>query len=246
MTARLVPFEGVLNFRDLGGYLSDDGRRTRWRRLYRSNALHDLTESDLAVFRSLGVATIVDLRSASEIEYTGRGLLDHEAVHFVHAPVFSDYPSDESRPVIDEGYLSRRYLEYLERGAPAFVRVIEEMTNPERYPLVVNCFLGKDRTGVVTALVLSCLGVERSAVVKEYVLTDARVPLMVEKLLGDPRLRDEVAHENPLLLGAPAAAMANFLAAMDDRYGGPVAWARQAGVSSERIAQLRDLLLDEE
>jgi protein-tyrosine phosphatase len=246
VTDRLVPFEGVLNFRDLGGYQSDDGRRTRWRTVYRSDALHDLTEGDVRAFRELGVATVVDLRSASEIEYTGRGLLARETVHFVHAPLYSHFQSDEPRASFDEGYLARRYLEYLEGGAPAIVRVIEQMTNPASYPLVLNCFLGKDRTGVVTALVLSCLGVERSTVVEDYALTGARVPLIVEKFLRDPLLRDEVTHDNPLLLGAPAATMANFLADVDERYGGPVDWVLGAGVANESLERLRDLLLDED
>ena len=63
VTDRLVPFTGVLNFRDLGGYETDDGRHTRWGRLFRSDAMHDLTEEDLEMFRGLGIASVVDLRS---------------------------------------------------------------------------------------------------------------------------------------------------------------------------------------
>jgi protein-tyrosine phosphatase len=73
VTQRLVPFSGVLNFRDLGGYETNDGRHTRWGRLFRSDAMHDLTEDDLDVFRGLGIACVVDLRSVSEVERTGRG-----------------------------------------------------------------------------------------------------------------------------------------------------------------------------
>jgi len=245
VTDRLVPFTGVLNFRDLGGYETDDGRQTRWGRLFRSDAMHDLTEQDLEMFRGLAIASVVDLRSAKEVERTGRGLLAGEPLNFVNSPVLSNYQADESRADIDEGYLSRRYLEYLELGAPAFVRVFEEMTQPDNYPLVFNCFLGKDRTGVVAALVLSCLGVRRPIVVEDYALTGSRVVLIVEKLLRDPLLRDEVAHDNPLLLGAREATMSNFLSEVDERFGGPVAWALGAGVSGESMEILRDLLLDE-
>jgi hypothetical protein len=207
--------------------------------------MHDLTEQDLEMFRGLGIASVVDLRSVAEVERTGRGLLAGEPLNFVNSPVLSSYQADESRADIDEGYLSRRYLEYLELGAPAFVRVIEEMTQADNYPLVFNCFLGKDRTGVVAALVLSCLGVSRPIVVEDYALTGSRVVLIVEKLLRDPLLRDEVAHDNPLLLGAREATMSNFLSEVDERFGGPVAWALGAGVPGESIDLLRDLLLDE-
>jgi len=141
------------------------------------------------VFRGLGIASVVDLRSVSEVERTGRGLLTHEPLNFVNSPVLTTLQTDESRVDIDEGYMARRYLEYLKMGAPAFVRVFEEMTNAESYPLVFNCFLGKDRTGVVAALVLSCLGVRRSSIVEDYALTAPRVVLIVEKLLRDPLLR---------------------------------------------------------
>jgi protein-tyrosine phosphatase len=245
VTDRLVPFTGVLNFRDLGGYETEDGRHTRWGQLFRSDAMHDLTEEDLEVFRGLGIACVVDLRSVTEVERTGRGLLTHEPLNFVNSPVLTSLETDESRVDIDEGYMSRRYLEYLAMGAPAFVRVIEEMTNAENYPLVFNCFLGKDRTGVVAALVLSCLGVRRSSIVEDYALTAPRVVLIVEKLLRDPLLRGEVAHDNPLLLGAREATMSNFLSEVDDRFGGPIAWAQSAGVTTESIERLRDLLLDE-
>lgn len=207
--------------------------------------MHDLTKDDLKVFRGLGIASVVDLRSVSEVERTGRGLLADEPLRFVNSPVLSSYQTDESRTNIDEGYMTRRYLEYLEVGAPAFVRVIDEMTHADSYPLVFNCFLGKDRTGVVAALVLSCVGVRRSSVVEDYALTAPRVALLVEKLLRDPLLRDEVAHDNPLLLGAREATMSNFLLEVDERFGGPNAWARGAGISEESIERLRDLLLDE-
>jgi protein-tyrosine phosphatase len=245
-TERFMSFEGVLNFRDLGGYECEDGRHTRWGRLFRSDAMHDLTEDDLVVFRGLGIETVVDLRSVSEVERTGRGLLALETSKFINVPVLSNYEINEPRETeFDEDYLSRRYLQYLDVGAPAFVRVIEEMTIPDNYPLVFNCFLGKDRTGVLAALVLSFLGVERSTVVEDYALTHARVAFIVEKLRRDPVHRDTIDQTNPVLLSAREATMTNFLAEVDERFGGPTAWARGAGVSDESIERLRDLLLDE-
>ena len=246
MTQRVVPFEGVHNFRDLGGYETDDGRHTRWGRIYRSDAMHDLTSEDLEVFRALGIAAIVDLRSPAEIERTGRGLIEGEPHRFVSAPVLSNYATNESRGVIDESYLTRRYLQYLDVGAPAFVSVFEEMAKEENYPLVFNCFLGKDRTGVVAALVLSCLGVQRTRVIEDYAVSDDRMVHIVAKLRSDPKERREIEGDDPILLSARADTMANFLSAMDERYGGAVSWAESAGVAPESIARLRDLLLDED
>jgi protein-tyrosine phosphatase len=242
----LVPFEGVHNFRDLGGYGTGNGRRTRWGQLYRSDAMHDLTSSDLEVFRTLGIAAIVDLRSPAEVQRTGRGLIESEPHRFVSAPVLSNYTTSESRAAVDESYLTRRYLQYLDVGAPAFVSVFEEMAKEENYPLVFNCFLGKDRTGVVAALVLSCLEVERSQVIEDYAISDERMVHIVAKLLRDPELRGEIEGDDPILLSARTDTMANFLSALDERYGGAALWAESVGVTPATIARVRDLLLDED
>lgn len=243
---RLVPFEGVFNFRDLGGYRTLDGRLTRWGRLFRSDALHDLTNDDLALFRRLGVSSIVDLRSSAEVARTGRGLLDLESLRFVNAPVLSDAEAEEPREesAFDASYLTRRYLQYLELGAPAFVAAISEMTVAENYPLVFNCFLGKDRTGVLAALVLSCLGVEREAIVRDYAVTDERVQMIVDKLRRNPVVREALDQTHPALLAAHEATMSGFLSEVDRRFGGARAWVEAAGVASDRLERLEELVLE--
>ncbi|HEY1826192.1 MAG TPA: tyrosine-protein phosphatase [Acidimicrobiales bacterium] len=245
MVDRRVAFEGVHNFRDLGGYQTEDGRATRWGRLFRSDALHDLTIPDIELFRTLGVAAIVDLRSPNEVQRTGRGRVESEPHRFVSAPVLSNYETNERRAVVDEGYLTRRYLQYLEIGGPAFVQVFTELAEPANYPLVFNCFLGKDRTGVVASLVLSSVGVKRDLVVEDYALSESPMVQIVAKLKRDPRLREEIEGDDPILLSARRATMANFLAEVDERFGGVAAWARSAGVSSEIMAGMADLILAE-
>lgn len=243
---RIVPFSGVLNFRDLGGYRTLDGRTTRWGRLFRSDAMHDLTDDDLVVFRGLGVSSVVDLRSSVEVARTGRGLLGLESLRFVNSPVLSDAETEEPREesIFDESYLARRYLQYLDVGAPAFVGAIKEMTVAENYPLVFNCFLGKDRTGVLAALVLSCLGVERGTIVADYALTDERVSFITEKLRRDPVQRETIDLTPPALLAAHEATMTNFLHEVDQRYGGARAWVADAGITPEQIERLEELVLE--
>ena len=71
---RILDLVGAYNFRDLGGYPTTDGRRTRWGRVFRSDTLQELTDTDINVLRQLGLATIVDLRTPTEVERDGRGL----------------------------------------------------------------------------------------------------------------------------------------------------------------------------
>ena len=94
---RLVALAGAFNFRDLGGYPAGDGRRTRWGRLFRSDTLHELTEADVGVLRSLGLATMIDLRTARELSRTGRGPLAAEPIAYRHLSVCLLYTSPSPR-----------------------------------------------------------------------------------------------------------------------------------------------------
>ena len=88
--ARLVPLEGSFNFRDLGGYPGAGGRTTRWGRLYRADALHELTPGDVDRLRGMGLRTVVDLRTERELARTGRGPLEPEGVAFHHLAVVQE------------------------------------------------------------------------------------------------------------------------------------------------------------
>jgi protein-tyrosine phosphatase len=242
---RILSFTGVLNFRDLGGYETTDGRTTRWRRLYRSDVLHDLTVEDLELFRSLGVATIVDLRNLSEVERTGRGLLTGESIRFVNASVLSKEAVEARRDTtLGDDYLWSRYLHYLETGGDAFVRAIEVMADDDNYPLVFNCFFGKDRTGVLAALVLSCLGVERHVIVEDYAITETRIELILNKLRRDPVHREAIEQSDPTLFGSNVATMSRFLEELDQRHGGARSWVLSAGLDPHLLDMLADQLLE--
>ncbi|MDA4133816.1 MAG: tyrosine-protein phosphatase [Thaumarchaeota archaeon] len=205
-----------------------------------------MTNEDLQVFRQLGVSSVVDLRSSAEVSHTGRGLLEREPLRFVNSPVLSDAETEEPREesIFDASYLARRYLQYLDVGAPAFVMAIKEMTVPENYPLVFNCFLGKDRTGVLASLVLSCLGVECATIVEDYALTHERMRLITEKLRRDPIQRETIDLTPPALLAADEATMTSFLHEVDQRYGGARSWVESAGITPEQVERLGDLVLE--
>lgn len=240
-----MPFTGAFNFRDLGGYGTSDGRVTRWGRLYRSDALQDLTENDLVLLRSLGIVTVVDLRSSAEVERTGRGLLANESIRFVNPSVFrNDFEKKRLASDLDDEYLSRRYLQYLEEGGPGFVRAIEEMAVIENYPLVFNCFFGKDRSGVLAALVLSCLGISDQTIIIDYALTATRMQLIIEKLRRDSVYRETIERANPLVLAANAATMSQFLCNLNQHFGGARSWALSAGVLPLQLNLLSDALLE--
>jgi len=244
--ARLLPLVGAFNFRDLGGYPTVDGRRTRWGRLFRSDTLGELTEDDLRVLRDLGLATVLDLRSPSEAERDGRGLLATVPVRYLNLPVIPEGATNN--PAVPEpidGDMGARYLWYLEAGRDSVVQALGMIADEANLPLVFHCTAGKDRTGVLAALVLSLLGVEREVIVADYVETQARMHLIIERLRNHPVYGKAVGDDlPPNRFAAQAASMVSFLGGLDERHGGPTAWLLQAGLDEGAVERLQAGLLE--
>ncbi|MEU6235213.1 tyrosine-protein phosphatase [Kitasatospora sp. NPDC047058] len=177
---RHLAFDGLCNFRDLGGYPTADGRSTRWGRLYRSDALGKLSSpADLDRFRALGIGTVIDLRYPWEIERRGRvPELDGTAYHNLsieHRP----YDQAEIDPELDPWrYLADRFAEVAEDGVVEIREVLELIAAADR-PVVFHCASGKDRTGLVAALVLTLAGVGEDDVAADFALTELATPRLV-------------------------------------------------------------------
>ena len=241
--ARTIDLDGALNCRDLGGLPTLDGRRVRRGRLYRSDSLHRASERDIETLHRLGVATIIDLRDADEVALNGRGRLALEPITYVNRPLrFNpalDAATDEaSSPLV------RRYRDYLDGSGGAFVAVFDLLAETTTYPAVINCFFGKDRTGVVVALVLAALGVDRAAIVEDYASSARPVASLITRLTEDPVYADALARTDPRRLDAEPSTMVHFLEELDRRDGGPVPWLVGAGLDLTRLDQLRELLLE--
>jgi hypothetical protein len=244
--ARLLPLVGAYNFRDLGGYPTTDGRSTRWGRLYRSDTLHELTGQDLELLREIGLASVIDLRTANEVERTGRGVLGSEPVRYVNLSVLPE-PGGEQQaaPATRIEDVAERYLSYLEVGTTALGESFGVITDPESYPLVFHCQAGKDRTGVLAALVLSCLGVEPSTIVDDYVLTATRMDLILGRLRRDPEYADRIDELPPSVFVVEASTMQGFLDGLERRFGGARAWVLGAGVEEAQLDSMVQLLVED-
>ena len=251
---RLVPLAGALNFRDLGGYRGRDGRLTRWGRLFRSDALHELTSEDVALLRTLGLRTVVDLRTGRELQTSGRGPLEPEPVAFHHLAVVQegapgtagDDGESVAAPAPPGDDLAERYLWYLEVGRGALVEALTLLGTADRYPLVFHCAAGKDRTGVLAALVLELAGVDREVIVADYLITAERIRLLLDRWRADPGFAERMAEVPPSRFGVEAGTMEGFLDGLATRHGGARSWAQGAGVPADVLDRLVDLVLEPE
>ena len=238
-------FDGVCNARDLGGLTTSNGRRVASGRLLRAAALHDASERDVATLHAWGVTLNIDLRDPAEIAFTGRGRLEFDAIDFVNRSLSFDRlmqrPADPNAPLAP---LATRYLDYLEQGPSAIVAAVEEIAVASNHAVLVNCFFGKDRTGVLIALVLEALGVERDAVVADYARSAAPVAAMVKRLASDPVYAETIARTDPSRFAADPRTMVDFLETLDRRDGGALGWLRNAGLADETVDRLRAALLE--
>ena len=240
---RFIPLVGASNFRDLGGYQNLDGRETRWRRLFRSDALYALTAADLTTLHSLEVATVIDLRSSHEIAYTGHGLLGQSPIHVVETNATPTLDVSMIPPADDSAGLNEIYWRYLTGGAVNFVDALRVLSQVESYPAVMSCFFGKDRTGVLTALVLACLDMDPELIIEDYAQSARSMVNLCERLRTDP-IYDETLDQTPSWrLAATPDTMVAFLERLTSEFGGAQSWALQAGVTATQLDSLRSIML---
>ena len=238
-----MALEGAFNFRDLGGYPVGGSGRVRWATVYRSDALHSLSTADLETLESLGVDRIIDLRSLTEIERTGRGGLALRQVEYLTASVIPTLGSEATGAPSSDN-LAERYMWYLDVGREAIAETFEILATPGTGAIVFHCAAGKDRTGVLAALLLEVLGVSGDDIVADYVLTDQALPSILDRLSQDPVHGAAVAQIPDSRRTVQPDAMRGFLQLLDQRHGGARAWLEMAGVKPRSIDALRTRLLD--
>ncbi|HEX2357566.1 MAG TPA: tyrosine-protein phosphatase [Micromonosporaceae bacterium] len=241
---RTLAFSAVFNFRDLGGYPGADGRTVRWRRLFRSDSLSRLTDTDREAFAALGVRTVVDLRRPYEVARDGR-VPDWEGLLWRH--IHPDHPEwdhdlwDERAGVAR--YLADRYAELADIGAAGLGGALGVLANSATAPAVVHCVAGKDRTGVVCALTLALLGVADDDIAADYALTREAEPRFAAWLReAYPELA--ASTPPPYFTQTPPEAMLLFLRELRARHGSIERYAAAAGVTAGQIESLRTNLLD--
>lgn len=231
---------GAVNFRDLGGFHTADGRRTRYGRVFRSNSLQELTQADLTAIRELRLMTVLDLRSAQEIRHDGVGPLEHESLRYVHSPMLQE-KEDYQLGRIETGLVDR-YFSYLELARDSIVTALE--TIAEAQPLVFHCAAGKDRTGVLAALLLGCVGVEPETVISDYAVTHHARDEIISFLRRRPSYVERLDQLPPTALDSEPGTMREFLGLLNESYGGARSWALTAGVSETTLRRLESTLLE--
>lgn len=176
---RALPLEGVANARDIGGYLTRDGRRVRWGQVYRTGSLAGATAADLDYLQTLGARLVCDLRSADEIGDDPNRLPESPAPRYQHLPINAGEQTGERlrallfNPRGLQALMDDLYTHYMiEQYGETFGEALRLLADPDNLPAIIHCTAGKDRTGVTIALLLAVLGVPDDVIIADYTLSN--------------------------------------------------------------------------
>jgi protein-tyrosine phosphatase len=176
---RHLPIEGTFNIRDLGGYMAG-ARETLWRRVLRADGLHRLTEAGRDALVGEGVRTVIDLRRPAELDAQPNPFRTDGRVHYVNVSLFENLAPSYG-PQIDT--LHALYVRALEERADAIASILSTIAEAEEGAVLFHCTAGKDRTGLIAALLLGNAGVADDEIIADYALTGRMIaPLLTEIL----------------------------------------------------------------
>jgi protein-tyrosine phosphatase len=229
MVHRHHPLEGCLNLRDLGGYPTKDGRQVRWGCVFRAGELCLLTDADADAITRLGIRVVVDLRNRWERSARpdrlppGIDLVERRSPPSGSSPTptLEELIVSGDLPVRDDELRARVYVDMLDRLAPEVGAVLGRAVDAVDRPLLFHCVAGKDRTGVVAAVLLGVLGVAEEDIVEDYELTTdhygARRLDELADLMREHAVRSEALRH---LVDARTPALTACLRHLHDRWGG--------------------------
>jgi len=245
---RRLDLVGATNFRDLGGYDAGGGRRTRWGRLYRSDALADLTAQDVARLADLGLHTLIDFRLPAERARKPNALPPDAPITSVELPVMPEGMVEMLRALaagqLDTAALQREVLRHY-RAFPVahsgeYAAMFDHIERAVGRPVLIHCTAGKDRTGYGAAVILLALGASRETVLEDYSLTN-RYRRDISHLFAPQTPRELLE----VLMGVEPHYLEASFATIDTAYGSADAYLERAlGLTSARRERLRAWLTE--
>jgi protein-tyrosine phosphatase len=230
-TGRLIEWDGCFNVRDLGGLPLRGGGTTASGVVVRADDLARLTTKGRPQFEALDASGVLDLRSTWEVEHwpspvAGMGIYEN-------TPLWNEAMSTATKGLT----LTEAYWAMAVRLRPELTRVFERLAVRSRQgTVVVHCFSGKDRTGLVSALLLDAAGAEREAIAEDYALSGLCLREIFDGWLAaaDPSERADLAQQ----LSAQPTTILSVLEKLDETFGGTKAFLLECGLASPHLEEL--------
>jgi len=245
---RHLRFESVTNFRDIGGYRTRKGDTVAWRRVFRSGEFARITESDFRrLVREIKLTSVLDLRSDFEVKHHGMGLLAQTDIKYhniAFMPAAGDPESNERRfkefTNLGEFYLFLLAGKSFNQG---IIEALEVIAVPDNHPLVFNCAIGKDRTGILAAMLLSLLDVAEEDIIEDYTLSGPYMEEMLRRISREPPAAEPRPTIPDIFWSAMPESMALLLATLRREYGSIEGYLKAQGAQPSLVHRLEKALL---
>jgi protein-tyrosine phosphatase len=243
--AEELRIDGLVNVRDIGGIRTADGRTVRSRQVIRGDNPRALTDAGQGDFADVvAPAVIVDLRMQLEVHREGYTVL-HDPVRIINLPMLPQ--SGVNQEQIDAGMadnLVEDYMRQIDVNAESVVTALRLIADPANRPVFVHCTAGKDRTGIVVAMLLSLLGVDDEVIVADYHVTAKNMAAILERIRSAPVFQANGLAAAPMwIFESEPETMRGFLERMKDAHGSAEEWALAHGLSADEVDRLRTTLL---
>ncbi len=237
--SRHWPLEGTRNLRDVGGYPARAGT-TRWHTLLRSDSLHRLPAASQRSLAEYGLQTVIDLRTEEEYATAPNVFAYSDAVGYVHLPMLAPHIIDQHRAET----LQELYLMLVDRCQSQIGYVVSVLADGGAVPAIVHCSAGKDRTGLVVAVLLDLVGVDRDAVVEDYLQTARHLSELRAELRSAAAQIGYNLERLDRMLECRADAIVGALDHIDSRYGSTRDYVQAAAIENDTLDRLQSLLVE--
>jgi protein-tyrosine phosphatase len=239
MPQRRIILEGCYNLRDTGGYATADGRTTRWGVLLRADGLHRLPKTSQERLLAHPIRTIIDLRRPHELEESPNVFASSGEVDYLNISLVEDPSEARTLPSLEE-----LYKRMLDNSQPQIKQLFETLSTPGRFPVLIHCTAGKDRTGLVVALLLALANVPDETIAADYALSAEYLsPLFVELRHKIKQTGQDLAQFEKLLASRPEM-MLETLDYLNHRYGGARQYLSELGLNENLLAFLQNSLVE--
>ena len=243
---RRVELPGVYNLRDIGGYGTADGRRTRWRTFLRADSLHRLSPESQQALVDMGLRTVIDLRHTYETIAEPNVFSGSSRAEYRHINMVGDDQVYERRQDLEiPERVAFSYSQWIDQRTAAIGEVLRTLAAPGALPAIYHCAGGQDRTGVISALLLGLAGVPEDTIADDYTLTaQYQVDLYFSEHAPKDVVPEDYTVEAYRARNCPAEGMLLTMQHVLDRYGGVEDYVRAAGLDDGQIAGLRLALIE--
>ncbi|MVU76217.1 protein-tyrosine-phosphatase [Nocardia sp. ET3-3] len=247
MPNRWIDFAQIDNVRDLGGLPVTGGGSTRFGVVLRSSTLQQATCEDLSqLVERLGLRTVIDLRLPDEVEREGYGLIADAELTIANLPIRkSPQSSLAARDLVPDKTrvdLTELYGQLLAGSGEHIVAAVRLIIDPGKHAILFHCAAGKDRTGVLAAVLLDAVGVPAESIAYDYALTNERIQKVRDRLDALPSY-EGLPQTNTGILAVAPEVMTRFLANLYAEHGGAAKWLLAQGLSESELSRLREALV---